>query len=85
MSIDTTVANLQIRLANTQLSPEHTDVTPDGEYEAELWCEFDCVAYVFVGNDPDELTARLNEARSGEITWDYVRPLSRAELYNMDA
>lgn len=56
----------------------------DGTFEAELWCEFDCVAYVFVGDDRRELTVRLNQARAGEQTWDYVRPLSRAELYNID-
>lgn len=51
------------------------------EYEAELWCEFDCVAYVFVGTDREELAARIQAARAGELSWDYARPLSREELY----
>ncbi len=55
-----------------------------GELEAEIWCEFDCIAYVFVGDDAQELTDRVALARSGEHSWDYVRPLSREELYNLD-
>ena len=52
---------------------------PGVEFEAELWCEFDCVAYVFVGTDRDELAARIQAARAGEHSWDYARPLSRDE------
>lgn len=54
---------------------------PTAVYEAELWCEFDCVAYVFVGPDPQTVSDRLQAARRGEHTWDAVRPLSKEELY----
>lgn len=63
------------------LSVEHT---PQGKLEAEIWCEFDCIAYVFVGDDAEGLNARVASARGGEQSWDYVRPLSREELYNLD-
>jgi hypothetical protein len=67
--------------ADAGLSVEHTG---EGKLEAEIWCEFDCIAYVFVGDHAEELTARVASARAGEQSWDYVRPLSREELYNID-
>lgn len=76
------LATEHIQLADTPVPSQRSEI--DGTFEAELWCEFDCVAYVFVGDDRREITQRLNQARAGEQTWDYVRPLSRAELYNID-
>lgn len=84
MSTQSTESATTVRVVDTPIPNQRTRETIDGSYEAELWCEFDCVAYVFIGDDPDKITDRLNEARGGEQTWDYVRPLSRAELYNLD-
>jgi len=67
--------------AGTELNVQHTG---EGKLEAEIWCEFDCIAYVFVGDHAEELSARIVSARAGEQSWDYVRPLSREELYNLD-
>lgn len=66
---------------DNRLAVEHT---PVGQLEAEIWCEFDYIAYVFVGHHAEELSARVARARKGEQSWDYVRPLSREELYNLD-
>jgi hypothetical protein len=66
---------------DNRLAVEHIS---DGQLEAEIWCEFDCIAYVFVGDHAEELSARVARARKGEHSWDYVRPLSREELYNLD-
>lgn len=73
-----------VQVVADQLTVSDLPAQADGQYEAEMWCEFDCVAYVFVGDDPDEITERIQAARGGEQSWDYVRPLSRQELYNLD-
>ena len=72
-------AGIQIENASIPLQRR-----PEGSVQellAELWCEFDCVAYVFTGDDQQEISDRLKAARAGEQTWDYVRPLSKDELY----
>lgn len=61
-------------------------MTPDsrGSLEAEIWSEFECVAYVFVGDDPEQLHERIRRTHAGDPCWDYVRNLSREELYQLD-
>lgn len=72
---------LEAPLGNANIPLQRTPHSDAGEFQAEMWCEFDCVAYVFTGKDRDEISARLQAARTGEQTWDYVRPLSKDELY----
>lgn len=72
------------QVAVTGLTGTTIDELDGAKYEAEMWCEFDCVAYVFISDNPDEITERIQAARAGEQSWDYVRPLSREELYNLD-
>lgn len=62
-----------------QLQPDS-----NGKLEAEIWCEFECVAYVFVGDDPEQLHDRIRRTHAGDPCWDYVRNLSRHELYQLD-
>ena len=71
----------EVLIANAAIPLQRRTDEVGVEFEAELWCEFDCVAYVFVGTDRDELAARIQAARAGEHSWDYARPLSRDELY----
>ncbi len=71
----------EVHIANVSIPLQRRDSDAHGEFHAELWCEFDCIAYVFTGDDCEEISARLQAARGGEHTWDYVRPLSKDELY----
>ena len=53
-----------------------------GDYEAEVWCEFDKLAYGFIGKDLEDIDGRIEAMNNGEEdTWDYVRPLSYKELH----
>lgn len=73
--------HMQAEFGNAAISLRRTGTDAVAQYQAEMWCEFDCVAYVFTGADREEISERLKAARGGEHSWDYVRPLSREELY----
>ncbi len=73
---------LQVQLGNANIPLRSTPENSSAEFQAEMWCEFDCVAYVFTGDNRDEISGRLQAARGGEQTWDYVRPLTKDELYS---
>ncbi|MGB3675213.1 MAG: hypothetical protein WA988_12295 [Candidatus Nanopelagicales bacterium] len=74
-------SELHATIGNANIPLQRRNGNDEGDFFAEMWCEFDCVAYVFTGSSREEVSGRLQAARGGEQTWDYVRPLSKDELY----
>ena len=54
----------EVHIANAAIPLQRRADEAGVEYEAELWCEFDCVAYVFVGTDREELANSAGTTRA---------------------